>query len=73
MKLFIIRLCNLGSCDLHLNQFEKMFHEKRIPKLCTITNKDGEKILKTLYRVWGTRKFNHKEASKMGIQQTRQL
>jgi hypothetical protein len=34
-----------------------MFHEKRIQKLCTITNKDGKKKCKTLYKVWGTKKI----------------
>lgn len=49
------------SCDLHHIQFEKMLHERRMQKLCTITNKDEKKLFKTFYKVWGTRKFNHKE------------
>ncbi len=35
-------------------------------KLCTITNKDEKKLFKTFYKVWGTRKFNHKEGQQNG-------
>ncbi len=29
-------------------------------------NKDGKHLFKTFYRVWGTRKFNHKEGQQNG-------